>query len=334
MTPGLPISPHGFILSSDVTRLGLSSRLRSAIARGDVRSVRRGVYEPVETLTDGGSPAARDARRYRSLVISAALTLDAPVFTSHSALALLGVPILGRWPDEVFVLSRDAHGHRRRGIVKIARVAPVTERVLTGTPGFPGLTLTSIEYSLIQLARRASLAAALVAMDAAVTESRDAGAPALTSIDRLMSEHRRLLPYPRSRRVEAVLSRVRVGAESPLETLSRLVIEQCGFAEPTLQHRLELSGSDAFLDFHWREADVGGEADGHAKYRSGAGGAAPVERVVAEKRREDEVRERVRALARWDWADAWNITPLRRKLERAGVPLVRHPVTLFDPRNL
>jgi len=58
-------------------------------------------------------------------------------------------------------------------------------------------------------------------------------------------------------------------------------------------------------------------------------GRSAGEVVLAEKRREDELRDRARACLRVSWADAWAGTGLQRKLLRAGVPrLVRRgPLT-------
>ena len=147
-----------------------------------------------------------------------------PVYTSYSAAALMGLPIVGSWPDSVYVMSRDRQGRRRRGVIAVARThEPEVVRV-------GDLVATSAEFTLVQLCRHAPLGAALVATDAAllVPRSRDAPPPRTTP-PRLAAEHDRLRPYPGSRRTDAVLRRAVTAAETPLETASRLVIEELGF---------------------------------------------------------------------------------------------------------
>ena len=194
---------------------------------------------------------------------------------------------------------------------------------------------TSVEYSLVQLCRRASLAAALTATDAALHVSRRYDAPPpLTTLDDLRSEHDRLSPYPGSRRTEAVLARATTDADTPLETMSRLVIEEFGFAPPVLQHKLWLPelGRFAFLDFFWPGVRVGAEADGRGKYL-GDDVDASVETVISEKERENAIRRQVRAFTRWDWPEMWRRQPIGERLRQAGVPVVRRPTRLIVLRD-
>ncbi|MBM7503284.1 hypothetical protein ACFPER_07360 [Agromyces aurantiacus] len=165
----------------------------------------------------------------------------------------------------------------------------------------------------------------MVATDAALFRSRTRPAPPRTTIERLCKEHRRLLPYPGSSRVEAVLELVADGAQTPLESVSRLVMLEAGFSAPQLQVPLRLPelGTTAHLDFGWRELGIAAEADGRGKYRSGGGDG--VEAVIAEKDRENAIRRQVVAFDRWDWADAIAKTPLVRRLDRLGVPRVGVP---------
>ncbi|MUN07414.1 hypothetical protein [Agromyces luteolus] len=194
-----------------------------------------------------------------------------------------------------------------------------------------GLTTTTIAFSLVQLARHAPLATALVATDAALRVSRSAAAPPpLTTLAELRAEHERLLPYHGSRRVDEVLTRATTDADSPLETMSRLVVEEFGFPQPVLQHRMRLPAldRDAYLDFWWPEHEVVGEADGRGKYVSGEGGSA-ADAVLAEKAREDAIRLLVTGFVRWDWKEMWRRDPIRDRLVAAGLPIVRKPVHLI-----
>lgn len=321
----LPSDEHGFVLARDARAVGREAELAAAVRSGDLERVRRGVYLRRPPADPTESAAERDARRYLALVRASAHALERPVYTSYSAAALMGLPIIGRWPDSVYVVSRDAHGSRRRGVIAVARThEPAVHRV-------GELAVTSVEFTVVQLCRHAPLGAALVATDAALLVPRSRTAPpARTTLARLAAEHERLKPYPGSRRTDAVLRRAVTAAETPLETASRLVIEELGFATPVIQHELWLPElrRKAYLDFHWPGVGVAGEADGHGKYR-GDHGEASIDAVIDEKDREDAIRAQMRGFARWGWVDMWQRDPLRAKLVRAGVPVERRRTHLL-----
>nr|BFF15511.1 hypothetical protein GCM10025699_68140 [Microbacterium flavescens] len=77
------------------------------------------------------------------------------------------------------------------------------------------------------------------------------------------------------------------------------------------------------VDFWWPEFGVVGEFDGEVKYRTAdmLRGRTPEQVVIDEKRREDALRSMpgVRAVVRWNWADAMRAEPLLAALRRAGV---------------
>lgn len=326
MTDALPLTQHGLVLARDLRAAGREAELYAAVRSGALERVRRGAYrvpDPAETSIGATQLAAI---RYRASVHAAAQSLARPVFTGHSAASLAGLPIVGPWPSHVVVMSRDGVGSRRPGVVSVARPAQFDVGLTDGC------ATTSIEFTLIQLAKHAPLAAALVATDAALHVPRraDAGGP-LTTLDALRAEHERLGRYPGCLRVDAVLARAVTDAESPLETMSRLVIEELGFPIPVLQHRMWLPGlgRHADLDFFWPEYGVAAEADGDGKYLGRADAADTARTVVREKQREDAIRRAVRGFARWDWKEMWAKDPIRTRLGSAGLPVVRTPLRLI-----
>lgn len=317
----LAANRHGLILTRSAREAGREQELYAAACVGEVVRVRSGAFRAPDRPGAIQSRSARDAARYRLLVLAAAAKLSMPVFTSYSAIALAGLPIIGRWPEDVYLVSGGAHGRRRPGVVHVAHRLPVA---LAQTDGIP---TTTVEHSLIQLCRHGSLATALVATDAALRQPRFGRNTALTDVERLRTEHDRLLPYHGSRRTEAVLARATAQSDGPLETGSRLVIEEAGFPQPELQHEILLPVGRKWLDFYWPEYDIAAEADGDGKYGVSAAEAAAA--VIAEKGREDAIRERVHGFARWDWGDMWSKHPVRAKLLRAGLPIVRKPSRLI-----
>ncbi|MET4156644.1 hypothetical protein [Agromyces sp. PvR057] len=257
--------------------------------------VRRGVYAAPLSGDPEFAKASESEQRaleYRRFVLAAAQTLRAPIFTSYSAIAVHGLPIVGSWPMLITVLAADHQGYRRRGVDSIARTSgyrPAIEVI-------EGAAVTSVEHSLIQLCRAAPLGAALTAVDAALRTTRSRTHPPRTTLERLNAERQRMGRFIGSRRVAAVLGRASTGADTPLETCSRLVIEEWGFPAPTLQHRLWLPelGRSAHLDFSWEAYAVGAEADGNGKYLGNGGAEASALAVIGEKDRENAVRRQLK----------------------------------------
>ena len=319
----LPVDSQGLIAYADALRSGQARTLYTLKRAGSLHRVWPGVYQDAAVGRGNRPGAETKALSYRWRVLAAARRMRDPVFTSWSAAALLRLPIIGDWPEEVYVLSGSSTGSRRGAIVRVATRSEAPEvRV-------EGVRVTSVEYTIIQLARHARLGAALVAADAALCDMPFSAQPPLTTRAKLFAMHDRLRPYHRSRRVEAVLHRVTHLSGSPLETVSRLAMEELGFAAPLLQVCIPLEGwADAYLDFYWDDG-IGGESDGDSKYTASDGGAEASARLLAEKAREDELRRRLNQLVRWGWRDAWAGGPLERKLLRVGVPRVRPAVPRF-----
>ena len=325
MRPEFLTTSGGLVLARDARAAGLTSALAAAVSDGSLERVRRGVYRARPAADPKLSRSQRAALDYRTQVLAAAQTLHSPIFTSYSAAAVHGLPIIGAWPSAVYVMAPDRHGHRRRTTISVARIGGFS------SASIDGVVVTSIEHTLIQLCRHAPLGAALVAADAALCSMPWEQTPPLTTIERLSAEHERLLPYARSRRTEAVLRRATSLAATPLETCSRLVMEEFDVPAPALQHALWLPelGEWAYLDFHWPDFDAGGEADGDGKYLEGGSAAASARTVMREKRREDAVRRRLRAFDRWDWTEMWSRTPLVARLRRLGLPVGAQRMRLF-----
>ncbi|MGX5697055.1 hypothetical protein ACWKWP_12715 [Agromyces soli] len=314
----LPGRPEGIMSARAAREVGRDHELRGARADGQVVAIRRGVY--VDAARYGGASADE-----RQLMRIAAVATQRPnaVFAGTSAAILHGLPVVGLRSTEVVVLAAGSSGRRRNGVREIVR--PAGEWEMLGS----GFRATSIAATLIEVARSESLLTALTMVDAALHIPRFGAVGAICTRDELQEQFEAVLPIPGSRRVAAVLERATVHAETPLETLSRVRIEELGFPQPELQLRIERprGGGFAYLDFGWPEYGVWGEADGDGKYLGSArraGDRRDAALVVREeKRREDEVRAVTNwSCARWDWTEAWRAAPLRSILVEAGLPVV------------
>jgi hypothetical protein len=97
--------------------------------------------------------------------------------------------------------------------------------------------------------------------------------------------------------VRSMLPLVRSGAQTPLESISRLRLVKAGLPEPMLQYPLyDREGLVGYADMGWPELGVIGECDGLMKYQSG-------EVLIQEKRREDRIRALGFIVVRWTWDD-------------------------------
>ncbi|MDY6055870.1 hypothetical protein [Micrococcus sp.] len=113
-------------------------------------------------------------------------------------------------------------------------------------------------------------------------------------------------------------------AESPGESVSRVIMEELGFAPPLLQHEV-FSADGRFLgrvDFFWPEAGVAGEFDGLTKYdlTLHASEAERRRAIREERNREARLLRRLNGVARWTWDDLRRPAQLEAELVRHGVP--------------
>lgn len=101
-----------------------------------------------------------------------------------------------------------------------------------------------------------------------------------------------------------VVGRLNAGAESPGESISRVMILEAGLPEPTVQAAFRVHGRDYRTDL-LIEANGGvvGEFDGAGKYRRHASDDDPATAVLKEKLREDELRQVVHGFVRWGWPE-------------------------------
>lgn len=279
-------------------------------------------------LTRIGTGAWVDRAAYESLdeeqrhIVSMralAATCQVPVVFSHwSAAVLHGLPILRARLASLHVTTTEAAFRHRRGVAPHA-FAIVDGDVVTVN----GLRATAALRTIVDLAGAAPLDEGVIAADHALR----------SGVPRRLLEAAIDLAGPRraSRRIVETIAFAHPGSESAAESRMRVNAFRIGVEPPELQHRIRLPGGrHAFLDAYFRRADAGLEVDGDRKYLdpklapAGAGAA-----VVAEKRREDEVRLQVSRLARIGWAQSGDASLLRPILARIGV-LPASPLASFD----
>jgi hypothetical protein len=317
----LPHAAGGVIPSAQARAEGVSASLLTARDAGRLVAVRRGIY-----VQSSRHKAMSSVERHRTGAFAVALQRPGVVLAGFTAAVLLGMPIVGRVPSDISVLASGTSGRRRNGVVEIVR--------RTGAPILTadGIAVTSLVDTLIEVARTRPLLTALTMLDAALWVPRFGSAGPMTTMGDVRAAFDALRPFPGSRRVTAVLDRATHLAETPLETLSRVRIEELGFPKPELQVPVTRprGHGTAFLDFAWPAHGVWGEADGGGKYLGSANddddARTPADIVRDEKARENDIRAVTRwACGRWEWDEAWKANTLRIILLDAGLPLLGPP---------
>lgn len=235
------------------------------------------------------------------------------VLCMESAAVLLGLPLFGE-PRLLHVFDPDVQHSQSFGDVRVHTSADGRDVTFVG-----GTPVTSLLDTTTDLARVLAPAKALATVDSALSAVQGGW----LTLDEL---HQRCVSQQNSRgraRLRWTLEHADARAESPGESVSRAIIEWCGFEPPELQREFRYEGHLDRADFYFPGRRVIGESDGWGKYSLDEPEAAA--RLLAkEKRREDRLRRHGHPVARWDLADAWKVQPMASALRAAGLS-PQHP---------
>lgn len=298
---------------------------------GELERVRPGVVraKPVALeLVDRFDRHEERRNRYLDEIGAVAMTRRRPaVFAGRSALAIWGYPVVGGWPASVELLEPPSTARRSKRGVTVHRARVDAEDVVSWGDHF----VTTPARTLADLARSGDFAAGVVALDHALS-GRSRGAQALAKDD-VLSVLDRLGTRRGLARARRVVDFADGRSGSGGESLSRVGIFLMGFEMPELQVRHPHPEGFYDADFEWprtvaRPSTIG-EFDGVMKYLKDEyrRGADASQVVVAEKLREDFLREQGNGFVRWGWTEARVPAPaLRAKLPRAGIRIVRRPL--------
>lgn len=283
-------------LTRDLESLGIDRKSASRKSRaGTLTRVRHGAY------TD--APGEDDRAALLQLIQGTwPLLADNAVLSHSAAAALHGLPL---WPSMLqrVTTTRPSGGHGVRRPHLHVRVAPLEASEVIHLDGF---RVTSLERTAIDVARTLAFEDAVAVLDMALRKQAS---------KQLMTE---LLDAGAKRRgngvARAALAFADPRAESVGESLSRVRMSQVGLPLPTLQFEVRDScgGFVARTDFAWLDRGVVGEFDGRIKY---VGMPEAVSRsVMAEKRREQAIRDAGWWIVRWDMADLADRTRFRQRI--------------------
>ena len=294
------IADGAVVTTAEAVRQGLSKdELRRLVADGALDRVVRGVY-----ATPAATGWEADHRRLVVATATARISHEPLVLGGPSAAVVYGLPILSRPPAVVCAATELLRGTKTGRTLRT--IAP---------PGAEGTTtvgpfhLTTPARTVLDIARLMSTADGVAAADAALRRGLTTRAELRAVADRLAGH----VGVARARRVVDLADE---RSESPGESWSAVVIDDLGLPRPERQEAFrDDTGLIGRADFWWPEHGVVGEFDGRVKYgRSNPSGRPPEEVLWAEKGREDRLRRRVAAVARWTIDELRHPAALRRVL--------------------
>lgn len=267
---------------------------------GDWVVVRRGVYAERRLWERW------DDHRERPLAVARAVTLSMNVehVLSHdSAAHAWGLPLLRPALPLVHVTRPGVQGSRTEHGVK----HHLERKGLEGVYDRNGLRVTGLERAGLDVAREHGWVAGAIVMDGGLKLGAD---PVLTEAILVG-----MWSWPRVRQARRAAQVSRLGAESALETVGRLMVAELGLPEAIPQFPVAVTGGVA-----WCDLLVGChvfEFDGRRKYRDQERGGDADRRVEdvmwEEKVREADVRANGLGVSRHFWDECWG----RRR--RAGL---------------
>jgi hypothetical protein len=299
---------------------GITEReLRRAVAARELIRVHRGAYVSAK-LWDGLWWEGQHL--VKVVAVRAASPGAGPVYTHHSAAVLWEMPLyrMGKKPVQVR-LDGERHSRVEAGVVR--RDIRIADEDIVERHGF---RVTSLQRTVFDVARTASLETAVGCADAALRRvsvrghafDEDAAAEWRADGMRLGAPGLRGV-----RQARDVIGFADGRAQLPGESVTRVQLRRLGFTRYDLQtHVVGAEGDDYWLDFAFPGARRFGEFDGEGKYvdpelRSTSDAE---QAVLAEKRREDDIRGVTGwGFARWSYGDIRTPDALGRRLAAFGI---------------
>jgi very-short-patch-repair endonuclease len=295
----------GLLTTAQARRAGVDKwGLRRRVRDRDLLSVTRGVYA---VWTESEGQLSDDARHLR---LGRAMTLLYPDarLAGHTALAAMGLPTWGadlsrahvERPVTKEVLTQDAV--IRPVFDASAMLKNVQDQTRTADEADPDLTdpeqassrlpTVSPAVAVVQHTLQNGAPAGIVAADAALHR----GLFCLDELERLADWVR---GWPRSSRVQTMLAHTDARSESVGESRLRFGMALLGLELiPQVRIRDDRGEVVARVDFLLAGTNVVVEFDGLVKYREGG-----AEALIAEKRREDELRGLGYVVVRVVWSE-------------------------------
>ncbi|MFC7619918.1 type IV toxin-antitoxin system AbiEi family antitoxin domain-containing protein [Microlunatus sp. GCM10028923] len=277
------------------------SEIARLVRRGELTRIRRGGYVTEEA--DG----ERD--RHRRLIDATLRLSSTDVVVSHlSAGVLHGLPIFRDTLKRVdLTRSGRSGGYVRRAVhLHVGPLTTADRVILDGRP------VTSLARTVVDVARRLPERRAVALADAALTRG--------LLVDQAAAVVGGLGGHTGIGRARRVLEFADGRSESVGESEGRVVMAVAGLPRPTLQYEVHDEHGEfvARCDYAWVEQRTLGEFDGLIKYgRLLKPGETSSDVIVAEKLREDALRDLGWEVVRLIWSDLSRPAQLAARVRRA-----------------
>lgn len=282
---------HGLLLRRDANAAGIQDIvLTRAVRAGALHRLRHGLYVR-RTVWD----AASHEERHRLLSRAIIQLYDDDVVLSHASSAIWqGGPSWGVDLSMCHLTHRSGRGGRRHAKV-VHHHGSCTDDDLEV---LAGVTVTTPPRLVVEVLSTDGTEAALVQANHFLHEQR-------MTQDELADRIRALRNWPGTLSGETVIRLSDPAIETVAETRVSLLCFRARLPLPQAQVDI-LDADGEFIgrvDFAWLEERVIVEFDGLVKYRQPHPGSSAAEVLIAEKRREERLREAGWTVIRLTWAD-------------------------------
>ncbi|MET0735881.1 MAG: hypothetical protein ABWY55_09600 [Microbacterium sp.] len=312
------------LIDSKTLRLGTSWReIRRRVESGDLVPTHRGSHVSGEALR---GLHREQQHLLQVLAVNRAEKTDNSAVSHVSAGAAWDLPLYGITPRAVHTTLR--HGlevHSSRAVVRHRDALSEADVIEVR-----GIRCTSLERTVIDIARSTPLRTAVAAADAAFRQvAWDEGRRSYDAEraerfrDELTSRVARMAGRRGVRQARHVIDFADGRAQLPGESVSRVLLDELGFRDLRLQVPIGNGRGGFFhVDFGLEDAAAWGEFDGLGKYLDPdlSGTLTPREVLRSEKEREDWIRAKTgRPIARWTFEHLGSAGALRRRLAAYGI---------------
>jgi very-short-patch-repair endonuclease len=271
--------------------------VKTMVRSGRWRKLRYGVYTD-RLILDG---AMGDPREFHELNLSAAIhSLRSPAAAfGRSAASLHDLPLPGGEPRALEII-RDS-GQDLRALHDRVRNPSALPNIHSKTIDFRhvdfeairGINCVSRDWAAVTAACRLPRNYQVGLMDAVLWQGR-------TTRENLDEICEKSLSLRGMHEVRRAIPLSCEGAQTILETISRLTFRDHSLPDPTLQERIYDSiGLIGIVDFAWLSLGVIGEADGAIKYDT-------PQSIIDERRREQRLKDAGFEVFRWTWSEIHN----------------------------
>jgi predicted transcriptional regulator of viral defense system len=277
----------GIITAAELAAAGLTeTKIDILTGRGILTRTARGVYArsaPFRQIS-----ATRQGPLALRVATATAIAGPEAAGSQADAAALHGLALLNDPDPQSISVSRPHNAPRTRSskrpyiTMRISDLPPEDRALRYGVP------VTSVARTVVDLARTTPLREGIVVADSALHHKKTTKRELYAVLDRCAR-------WPGIAQARRAVDFSNAAAESPLESLARLVFDDAGLPPPELQARVGGDGRPVGrVDFYWPAHSTIAEADGAVKYSDPT-------RAQQQLQRDDDLRQAGFQVVHFTW---------------------------------